>query len=103
MGISVTLRGDKMYDFVSKLVNVTLPRIRDFRGISLKSFDGHGNYSLGINENTVFPEINPDNIDKTYGLEITICTTSKNDEVGIKLLKALGFPFQKEKEKISKK
>ena len=103
VGISVTLRGEKMYDFVSKLVNVTLPRIRDFRGISLKAFDGHGNYSMGITENTVFPEINPDNIDKIYGLEITICTTAKNNEVGTILLKALGFPFQKEKEKTSKK
>lgn len=101
VGISVTLRGNKMYDFVSKLINITLPRIRDFRGISARSFDGHGNYSLGVSENTVFPEINPDNIDKIYGLEITICTSAGNDEKGMKLMKALGFKFQKEK--LSKK
>ncbi|HRY91393.1 MAG TPA: 50S ribosomal protein L5 [Candidatus Gracilibacteria bacterium] len=97
IGVSVTVRGSKMYDFVSKLVNITLPRIRDFRGIPLKSFDGNGNYSLGIMENTVFPEINPDNIDKIYSLEVTICTSAKNDKEGMALLKALGFPFQKEK------
>ena len=95
VGVTVTLRGKKMYDFVTKLVNITFPRIRDFRGISPKSFDGHGNYSVGITENTVFPEINPDSIDKIYGLQITICTTAKNDQEGKKLLEAIGFPFQK--------
>lgn len=103
IGVSVTLRGKKMYDFVNKLVNITLPRIRDFRGISPKAFDGHGNYTVGITENTVFPEINPDNIDKTHGLEVTIITTAKNDQEGIALLKAMGFPFQTLKEKSSKK
>lgn len=97
VGITVTLRGEKMYDFLSKLVNVTFPRIRDFRGISPKSFDGHGNYSVGITENTVFPEINPDNIEKIHGLQVTIVTTAKNNEEGLALLKALGFPFQKQK------
>jgi len=97
IGVSVTIRGNKMYDFISKLVNVTLPRIRDFRGIPSKSFDGHGNYTMGIAENTVFPEINPDAIDKIYSLEVTICTTAKDDEEGQALFKALGFPFQKEK------
>lgn len=103
IGVSVTLRGDKMYDFITKLVNITLPRIRDFRGISPKGFDGNGNYSLGILENTVFPEINPDNIEKTHSLEITVVTTARDDGEGFKLLKAMGFPFQAKKEKSSKK
>lgn len=101
VGISVTLRGDKMYDFVSKLVNITFPRVRDFRGISGRSFDGKGNYSVGITENIVFPEINPDNVEKIHGLQITICTTAKNNEEGYQLLKALGFPFRESKEKKS--
>lgn len=101
VAVSVTLRGNKMYDFVSKLVNITFPRVRDFRGISGKSFDGHGNYSVGITENIVFPEINPDNVDKIHGLQITVCTTAKNNEEGYSLLKALGFPFKESKEKKS--
>lgn len=102
IGVTVTLRGKRMYDFLAKLVNVTFPRIRDFRGISPKAFDGHGNYTVGVTETTVFPEINPDSIDKIHGLEITIITTAKNDDDGRKLLIALGFPFQKLKEKMKK-
>ena len=102
VGVTVTLRGKRMYDFITKLVNVTFPRIRDFRGISPKGFDGHGNYTVGIVEATVFPEVNPDNVDKIHGLEVTIVTTAKDDNQGKKLLEALGFPFQKIKEKKSK-
>lgn len=103
VGISVTIRGQRMYDFISKLVNVTFPRVRDFRGISPKSFDGKGNYSVAIREHTVFPEINPDDIMKNHGLQVTIVTTAKNNEDGLRLLKALGFPFQERKEKKAKK
>jgi len=94
VGASVTLRGKTMYDFMTKLIHVTFPRIRDFRGFSAKAFDGNGNYSMGIKENTVFPEINPDTVDKIHGLQITIVTTAQDDEQGYKLLKAMGFPFQ---------
>lgn len=94
IGVSVTLRGNKMYDFVSKLVNITLPRVRDFRGLTIRSFDGRGNYTLGIKETTVFPEINPENMDKIHGIEISIVTTAKDNEGGIKLLDAIGFPFK---------
>lgn len=93
VGVSVTLRGKRMYDFMNKLINVTFPRVRDFRGISPKSFDGHGNYSVAIKEHTVFPEINADDIAKLHGLEITVVTTARNNDEGFKLLKALGFPF----------
>lgn len=94
VGVTVTLRGEKMYDFVNKFVNITLPRVRDFRGINPKGFDGHGNYSLGIKENNVFPEINPDNVDKIHGLQATFVTTAKNDEEGLALLNTFGFPFK---------
>lgn len=103
IGVTVTIRGKKMYDFVQKLVHITFPRVRDFRGIPLNSFDGHGNYTVGIKENTVFPEINADSIEKIHGLEVTIVTTAGTDEKGLKLLKALGFPFQAKKEKKEKK
>lgn len=103
VGVSVTLRGKKMYDFLSKLINVTFPRVRDFRGISPKSFDGHGNYTVAIKEHTVFPEINPDDISKVHGLEITIVTTAKKDVEGLKLLKAMGFPFQEKKKREQQK
>lgn len=93
VGVSVTLRGKRMYDFMNKLINVTFPRVRDFRGISPKSFDGHGNYSVAIKEHTVFPEINADDIAKLHGLEITVVTTARTNDEGFKLLKALGFPF----------
>jgi len=97
VGIKVTLRGQRMYDFVSKLVNIVFPRIRDFRGISKKSFDGRGNYTVGIKEFTVFPEINPDDIVKMHGLEITVVTSAENDEQGYALLKEIGFPFKEAK------
>ena len=93
IGIMVTLRGIRMYDFCDKLVNIVLPRIRDFRGISRDSFDGQGNYALGIKEQVVFPEINYDKVDKIRGLEIVIVTTGRNDEEGRQLLQSLGMPF----------
>jgi len=101
VGIAVTLRGKRMYDFVNKLVHITFPRIRDFRGLPIRGFDGTGNYTVGISENTVFPEINPDNVDKIHGLQVTIVTTAKDNDQGYKLLKAIGFPFQAPKEKTS--
>lgn len=96
IGISVTLRGQKMYDFLNKLVNIVFPRVRDFRGISKKSFDGKGNCSLGFKEHTVFPEINPEDILKMHGVEVSITTTAKTDTEGYELLKAIGFPFKKQ-------
>jgi large subunit ribosomal protein L5 len=94
IGCMVTLRRDRMFDFLDKLVNIALPRVRDFRGVSPKSFDGRGNYTLGIREHIIFPEINYDKIDKVKGLNITIVTTSKTDEEGRALLKLLGMPFR---------
>ncbi len=95
IGCRVTLRSDKMYDFLSKLVHIALPRVRDFRGVSPKGFDGSGNYSLGIKEQIIFPEIDYDKIDKIKGLNITINTTAKTDDEGRALLKILGMPFKK--------
>ncbi len=94
IGCMVTLRRDRMYDFLDKLVHIALPRVRDFRGVSPKSFDGRGNYTLGIREHIIFPEINYDKIDKIKGLNITIVTTSRTDEEGRLLLKLLGMPFR---------
>ncbi len=94
VGCRVTLRRERMYDFFYKLVNIALARVRDFRGISGKAFDGHGNYSLGIREQIIFPEIDYDKIDKIKGLNITVVTTAKTDEEGKELLKALGMPFR---------
>ena len=94
IGCRVTLRGDKMYDFFSKLVNIALPRVRDFRGITAKAMDGQGNYSLGIKEQIIFPEIDYDRIDKIKGLNVTIVTTAKTDEEGKELLRLLGMPFK---------
>ena len=94
IGCMVTMRHRRMYDFYSKIVNIALPRVRDFRGLSGKAFDGHGNYSLGIKENIIFPEIDYDKIDKMKGLNITVVTTAKNDEEGRELLKLLGMPFR---------
>ena len=94
VGCMVTLRRDRMYDFFYKLVNVALPRVRDFRGISEKAMDGHGNYSLGITEQIIFPEIDYDKIDKIKGLNVTIVTTAKTDAEGKALLKLLGMPFR---------
>lgn len=93
VGVKVTLRGDRMYEFVDRLVSVALPRVRDFRGVSPKSFDGRGNYSLGLKEQLIFPEIEYDKIDKIRGMEIVFATTAKNDEEGRALLKLLGMPF----------
>ena len=93
LGVKVTLRGHKMYEFVDRLVTIALPRIRDFRGLNKNSFDGQGNYSFGIKECTIFPEINVDKIDKTRGLDIAICTTAKNDDEALLLLKFLNFPI----------
>ncbi len=97
VGVYVTLRGPRMYDFLNKLVNVVFPRVRDFRGISPKSFDGSGNYTVAIKESTVFTEINPEDLNKIHGIEVTIVTSAKNNEEGYKLLKAIGFPFQQKR------
>jgi len=94
IGCRVTLRGPKMYEFLDRLFNVALPRVRDFRGISPRAFDGRGNYSLGLKEQTVFPEIETDKTDIIHGMDITICTTAKKDEHARELLKALGCPFR---------
>ncbi|MDH5299020.1 MAG: 50S ribosomal protein L5 [Desulfobulbaceae bacterium] len=95
IGCRVTLRQDRMFDFLSKLIHVSLPRVRDFRGISPKGFDGRGNFSMGVKEHIIFPEIDYDKIDKIKGLNITITTTAKSDEEGRFLLRALGMPFRK--------
>ncbi len=94
IGCMVTLRRKRMYDFYNKLVNSALPRVRDFRGVSGKALDGHGNYTLGIKEQIIFPEIDFDKIDKIKGLNITIVTTAENDKEGKELLKLLGMPFR---------
>jgi large subunit ribosomal protein L5 len=94
IGVKVTLRKDRMYEFIDRLVNIALPRVRDFRGLSKKSFDGNGNYSLGLKEQLVFPEINYDKVDKIRGMDITICSTARNDADALALLKALNFPIQ---------
>jgi large subunit ribosomal protein L5 len=94
VGIMVTLRSDRMYSFLERLINLALPRIRDFRGLSPKSFDGRGNYSLGIREQLIFPEIEYDSIDQIRGMDISIITTAKSDEEGRALLKEMGMPFR---------
>ncbi len=94
IGCKVTLRGERMYEFLDRLINLSLPRVRDFRGVSPQAFDGRGNYSLGIKEQTIFPEIYYDRIDKIRGLEVVIVTTAKTDEEGRELLKGLGMPFR---------
>jgi large subunit ribosomal protein L5 len=94
IGLKVTLRGERMWHFLEKLVTVALPRIRDFQGVPDRSFDGRGNYSLGLKEQLVFPEIDYDKIDRLRGLEITICTTARTDEEGRALLRGLGMPFR---------
>ena len=95
IGCKVTLRKNNMYDFFDKLVNIVLPRVRDFHGVNQKSFDGNGNFSLGINEQLIFPEINYDKILKIRGMDITIVTTAKNDDEAMSLLSRLGMPFQR--------
>jgi len=94
IGCKVTLRGERMYDFLNRLINIVLPRVRDFRGVSPQAFDGRGNYSLGIKEQTIFPEIEYDKIDKIRGLEVVIVTTAKTDEEARELLKSMGMPFR---------
>lgn len=95
IGAKVTLRGERMYDFLDKLVNVSLPRVRDFHGVSNKSFDGRGNYTLGVREQLIFPEINYDNVKRVRGLDIVIVTTANTDEESHELLAQLGMPFAK--------
>ena len=94
IGAHVTLRGDRMWEFMDRLLSVSLPRIRDFRGLSPKQFDGSGNYTFGLTEQVVFPEIEQDKLDRVRGMDITIVTSAKNDNEGRALLKALGFPFK---------
>jgi large subunit ribosomal protein L5 len=94
IGCKVTLRGERMYDFLNRLINIALPRVRDFRGVSPQAFDGRGNFSLGIKEQTIFPEIDFDKIDKIRGLEVVIVTTAKTDEEARELLKSMGMPFR---------
>jgi len=96
IGVKVTLRGDRMWAMIDRLINVAMPRVRDFRGVSLNSFDGRGNYTLGLREQLVFPEVDYDKIDKVRGMEITIVTSARNDEAGTQLLDLLGMPFRKE-------
>lgn len=95
IGAKVTLRGDRMWEFYDRLVTLAIPRIRDFRGLNPKSFDKRGNYTFGINEQLIFPEINYDDVDTTRGMDITICTSANNDDHGRALLTALGFPFRR--------
>ena len=97
IGAATTMRGDRMWDFLDRLLAVVLPRIRDFRGLNPRAFDGNGNYSLGLTEQLVFPELDYDDIDATRGMDITIVTTAKNDEEGLALLRALGFPFRQQR------
>ncbi len=95
IGVMVTLRGERMYDFLDKLMNIVLPRIRDFQGVSPKSFDGRGNFSLGLQEQIVFPEIDYDKVDRIRGMEVTVVTTARNDDEARRLLQLLGMPFRK--------
>jgi large subunit ribosomal protein L5 len=95
IGCKVTLRNDRMWEFLERLVDISIPRVRDFRGLNPKSFDGRGNYSMGVKEQIIFPEIEYDKIDKVRGLDITITTTAKTDEEGRALLNAFSFPFRK--------
>jgi large subunit ribosomal protein L5 len=95
IGASVTIRGDRMWDFLDRLISIALPRIRDFRGLDPRAFDGQGNYSFGLTEQLVFPEIDYDDIDQTRGMDVTIVTTAKSDDEGRALLFALGFPLQR--------
>jgi large subunit ribosomal protein L5 len=94
IGAKVTLRQDRMYEFLDRLVNIALPRVRDFRGLNPKSFDGRGNYAMGIKEHIVFPEINYDKVDQIWGMDIIVCTTARTDDEARALLKAFNFPFR---------
>jgi large subunit ribosomal protein L5 len=95
VGVTVTLRGERMWDFMDRLINAALPRLRDFRGVSTRSFDGRGNYTLGLREQLLFPEIDYDKIDKVRGLEVTVVTSARTDEEARRLLELLGMPFQR--------
>ena len=97
VGVRVTLRGAKMYEFIDRMTNIALPQVRDFRGLSKKSFDKHGNYSIGLKEHLIFPEVNKDNIRLIFGMEVNITTTAKTDEEAFKLLKGLGLPIVNKK------
>ena len=97
IGVAVTLRGDRMYEFLDRLLNAALPRIRDFHGVPTKAFDGRGNFSLGVREQLIFPEVDYDKVDKIRGMQINIITTAKNDEEGRRLLELMGMPFSKER------
>jgi large subunit ribosomal protein L5 len=99
IGLKITLRGDRMYDFIERLVNIAIPRIRDFRGVKAKAFDGKGGYSLGIKEHTVFPEVSNEDQGSSFGLQVNIATTAKTDAEAKALLKGFGFPFKKEEVK----
>jgi large subunit ribosomal protein L5 len=101
IGASVTMRGDRMWDFLDRLLSIVLPRIRDFRGLDPRAFDGHGNYSFGLTEQLVFPEIDYDDVDHTRGMDVTIVTTAKTDDQGRALLLALGFPLQRTEREMS--
>ena len=96
IGVKVTMRGDRAWEFFDRLVALAIPRIRDFRGLPARSFDGHGNYTFGVTEQLIFPEIDYDRIDATRGMDITICTTARTDEQGRAFLRAFGFPFRQE-------
>jgi large subunit ribosomal protein L5 len=96
IGCMVTLRGDRMWEFLDRLISLAIPRIRDFRGLSPRSFDGHGNYTFGVTEQLIFPEIDYDKIDSTRGMDITIVTTARTDDEGREFLAAFGFPFRRE-------
>jgi len=98
VGVAVTLRGDRMYEFLDRLLNVALPRIRDFHGVPVKAFDGRGNFSLGLREQLIFPEIDYDKVDRIRGMQVNIITTAKNDEEGRRLLELMGMPFAKERQ-----
>ncbi|MEO8755897.1 MAG: 50S ribosomal protein L5 [Casimicrobiaceae bacterium] len=98
IGVAVTLRGDRMYEFLDRLLNAALPRIRDFHGVPAKAFDGRGNFSLGVREQIIFPEIDYDKVDKIRGMQINIITSARNDEEGKRLLEMMGMPFSKERE-----
>lgn len=99
VGLTVTLRGERMYDFIDRLVNIALPRVRDFRGLPLNAFDGQGNYTIGIREYSIFPEIKYEDITQNFGFQVNIKTTAKNNEEAQKLLANLGFPFEKKEQK----
>jgi large subunit ribosomal protein L5 len=96
IGVKVTLRGDRMWEFLDRLISLAIPRVRDFRGLPPRAFDGHGNYTFGVTEQLIFPEVDYDRIDTVRGMDITIVTTARNDEEGRALLRAFGFPFRQE-------